>query len=83
MTNWFLCCNSFPSFVIFRSDPFIQIINTVGGDKSIKTLTITHLKTFVNAEWRDFITLSQKESHNHHARSCLINFVNFSMIVVL
>ena len=74
MAKWFLCCTSQTVLEIFRNDPFMKIIHAVSGDKAKRTLTIPHLKIFINTEWNAFIKFVQKEVHGHHAESMFNQF---------
>ena len=77
IANWFLYWTLCLSFEIFRSDPVMQIIHAVAGDKSIRTLTFPHLKIFINAEWNTFIKFVQKEAHDNHAEAMFNKFCQF------
>ena len=60
MSNYFLHCGSCPLFETIRSDPLMQMIHAVTGEKEIRTLTMPHLKIFVNDERNTFAKCSQK-----------------------
>ena len=66
MTNYFFYCSSYQRFETFRIYPLIQKIRTVAVENEIKTLTMLHLKTFINSEWNDFVKFIQIEIHDHH-----------------
>ena len=62
---------------MFRSDPLTQMIDAVAGDKEIRTLTMHHLKMFINAEWNTFVKFARKELHDHHADASFNVFFQF------
>ena len=51
--------------------------HTVVGENKIRTLTIPHVKMFINAEWNAFVKFIQKESHGHHAEASFNEFCQF------
>ena len=44
----------------------MQTIRVVAGENEIRTLTMPHLKIFINDEWSTFVKFIQKESHGDH-----------------
>ena len=50
IANCFRYCSSHLPFEKIRSEPLMQITHTVEAENEIKTLTMSHLKMFINAE---------------------------------
>ena len=69
MVNYFLYCSSYPPFETFKIYPLIQTIRTVAVENEIKTLTIPHLKMFINVEWNVFVKFLQKELHDRRVEA--------------
>ena len=51
---------------MFRDESYLKMMNAVAGDKKFRTLTITHLKTHLNAECNAFKKASRKVLIEHY-----------------
>ena len=65
MDHFFACDSSCPSFNIFQSDTFSQLMHTISGENEVEILTINPLKMHVDEEWNTFKKYLRKEVNDH------------------
>ena len=60
IANCFRHYSSYLRFEKNRSDPLMRMAHAVAAENEIETLTMPHLKMFVNDEWNAFVKFLQK-----------------------